>query len=91
MARLSPRLERLEDRLVLFRFQVNNTLDTAAANRKTGKDVPGYILLRSAIAEVTRSLEERWTRLTLRLTPVARLFLAGVAILIACTCQFMES
>ena len=48
-ARLSPRPERLEDRVVLSTFRVNTTLDTVAVNFQKGKDATGHISLRSAI------------------------------------------
>jgi hypothetical protein len=43
------RLEPLEARVVMSTFRVNTTLDTVAANLKTGKDATGHISLRSAI------------------------------------------
>ena len=46
---LRPRLEGLEDRVVLSTFKVNTTLDTVAVSLKTGKDATGHISLRSAI------------------------------------------
>ena len=46
---LRPRLEGLEDRLVLSTFNVNTTLDTVAVNLQNGKDSTGHISLRSAI------------------------------------------
>jgi hypothetical protein len=47
--RMRPRLEPLEERLVLTTFHVNTTLDSQAANLRTGKDASGHISLRSAI------------------------------------------
>ena len=47
--RLRPRLEGLEDRVVLSTFRVNTTLDTVAVSLNTGKDASGHISLRSAI------------------------------------------
>src|SRR5271168_3831012 len=46
---MKPRLEGLEDRVLLSTFKVNTTLDTVAVNLKTGKDASGHISLRSAI------------------------------------------
>ena len=48
-SRIHPRLEWLEDRVVLSTFKVNTTLDTVAVSLKTGKDASGHISLRSAI------------------------------------------
>ena len=47
--RLSPRLEGLEERVVLSTFKVNTFSDTVAVNLKSGKDASGNISLRSAI------------------------------------------
>ena len=47
--RSSPRVERLEGRIVMSTFRVNTTLDTVAADLRTGKDATGHISLRSAI------------------------------------------
>ena len=47
--RLQPRLEGLEERIVLSTFRVNTTLDTVAVNFKNGHDSTGHISLRSAI------------------------------------------
>ena len=47
--RSRPRLELLEQRVVLSTFKVNTTLDTVALSLKTGKDASGHISLRSAI------------------------------------------
>ena len=44
-----PRLEDLEDRMVLSTFKVNTTLDTVAVNLNNGKDATGHVSLRSAI------------------------------------------
>src|SRR5262249_29607212 len=44
-----PCLERLEGRLVMSTFRVDTTLDTVAANLRTGRDATGHISLRSAI------------------------------------------
>ena len=49
MTRLLPRLELLEERVVLSTFRVNTTLDTVAVNFKNGHDSSGHISLRSAI------------------------------------------
>jgi fibronectin-binding autotransporter adhesin len=46
---MRPRLEGLEDRVVLSTFRVNTLLDTVAVNLQTGKDASGHISLRSAI------------------------------------------
>ena len=48
-ARLCPRLEALEGRVVLSTFKVNTTVDSVAVNLQTGKDASGHISLRSAI------------------------------------------
>jgi hypothetical protein len=47
--RSCPALESLEARLVLSTFQVNTTLDTVAANLRTGRDASGHVSLRSAV------------------------------------------
>ena len=47
--RSCPRIERLEEQIVISTFQVNRTLDTVAVNLRTGKDAAGHISLRSAI------------------------------------------
>ena len=47
--RLRPRLEGLEERVVLSTFKVNTFADTVAVNLKTGKDASGNVSLRSAI------------------------------------------
>ena len=44
-----PRLEWLEDRMLLSTFRVNTTLDSVAVNFRNGKDATGHISLRSAI------------------------------------------
>jgi hypothetical protein len=44
-----PRLEGLEDRLLLSTFNVDTTLDTVAADLRTGRDAAGHISLRSAV------------------------------------------
>src|SRR3982751_2774381 len=44
-----PRLETLEDRVVMSTFQVNTTLDTVSVDLRTGRDATGHISLRSAI------------------------------------------
>ena len=49
VTRFLPRLQMLEDRVVLSTFRVNTTLDTVAVNLKNGKDATGQISLRSAI------------------------------------------
>ncbi len=46
---IRPRLECLEDRVVLSTFRVNTTLDTVAVNLNNGKDAAGHVSLRSAI------------------------------------------
>ena len=43
--RLRPRLEGLEERVVLSTFKVNTFADTMAVNLKTGKDASGNISL----------------------------------------------
>ncbi len=50
--RTSPRVEPLEDRIVMSTFNVNTTLDSDAVNLRTGKDATGHISLRSAIMTV---------------------------------------
>src|SRR6516165_8377355 len=47
--RMQPRLEGLEDRVVLSTFRVNTTQDSVAVNLQNGKDATGHISLRSAI------------------------------------------
>src|SRR5258705_6136793 len=44
-----PRLQKLEDRVLLSTFRVNTTLDTVAVDLNKGKDATGHISLRSAI------------------------------------------
>jgi hypothetical protein len=47
--RSCPRLEQLEERIVMSTFRVNTTLDTVAVDLRSGKDASGHISLRSAI------------------------------------------
>src|SRR5262249_30033976 len=44
-----PRLEWLENRMLMSTFHVNTTLDTVATDLKSGKDAAGHVSLRSAI------------------------------------------
>src|SRR5262249_46030522 len=47
--RIEPRLEALENRVVLSTFLVNTTRDTVAVDLNSGRDAAGHVSLRSAI------------------------------------------